>query len=241
MTKLIICNWKMNLGDANSLNFLNKLNIKSNFDGQYIICPPFTSIALVNDKLKMLNSSWLLGAQDCSAFDNGARKGDISSQMLKDSGCSYVIVGHSERRMYHGEDNEMVKAKALNALQHQLIPIMCIGETEKAYSLGKTKEVLKKQLEESMPSKECVVAYEPVWAIGTGKVPKIEEIEATHQFIQSVLISLGFCDIPVVYGGSVQADNITEILDQPSVAGVLIGGASVKADSMNQIIKELSL
>lgn len=241
MTKLIICNWKMNLGDGAASEFLDELNMQSPSEGRFVVCPPFTSLSLVNNKLKALGSAWLLGGQDCSPSDKGARTGDISAQMLKNLGCSYVILGHSERRQYHNEDNKTVKTKALQSLTNQLTPIVCVGETEDAYNQGKTQDVLKRQLEESVPSKQCVVAYEPVWAIGTGKVPKIEEIEITHQFIQSVLRSLGFSNVSIIYGGSVKADNITQILNQPSVAGVLIGGASVQPESMNSIIQELSI
>ncbi len=242
MTKLIICNWKMNLGSQDSLEFLNQIEMAvSNKDNKFIVCPPYTSLESVGNNINKKKSDWVLGAQNCSDQEGGARTGDISASMLEDLGCQYVILGHSERRQYHLEDSKTVKMKALKALQHQLIPIICVGETEEAYSQGKTQEVLKKQLEESVPSKQCVVAYEPVWAIGTGKVPQIEDIEKTHQFIQTTLQSLGFSNIPIVYGGSVKADNITEILDQPTVSGVLIGGASIKPESMSEIIKELSI
>jgi len=242
MTKLIICNWKMNLGSQNSIEFLNQIEMAaSNKDNKFIVCPPYTSLELVGNNIKEKQSDWALGAQNCSDQEDGARTGDISASMLETLGCQYVILGHSERRQYHLEDSKTVKMKALKALQHQLIPIVCVGETEEAYNQGKTQEVLKKQLEESVPSKQCVVAYEPVWAIGTGKVPQVEEIEETHHFIQSVLQEFGFSNVSIVYGGSVKANNITEILGQPSVSGVLIGGASIKPESMNPIVSKLSI
>ncbi len=242
MTKFIICNWKMNLGNQDSIEFLNQIEMKSlNNDHQFIICPPYTSLGLVANNLKSKESDWHLGAQNCSDQDKGARTGDISAAMLKDLGCDYTILGHSERRQYHQESNESVKGKALKVIAHGMIPIICVGETEEDYIQGKTIDVLTEQLSGSVPSNQCIVAYEPVWAIGTGKVPTIKEIETVHQSIDNVLQDLGFLNVPIVYGGSVKPDNINQILSKPTVSGVLIGGASIQPESMNAIIKEVCL
>jgi triosephosphate isomerase len=241
MTNLIICNWKMNLGGCDALGFLDQITITDRQANTFVICPPFTSLPFVAEKLQNLKTSCAIGAQDCAEVGNGSRTGDISAEMLKSFGCTYVIVGHSERRQYHKETSITVKNKALKVIEQKMTPIICVGETEGDYKQGNTQRVLKKQLAESVPSKQCVIAYEPVWAIGTGKIPKTEEIQQTHQFIEEALSDLGFSNIPIVYGGSVKADNISQILLQPSVSGVLIGGASIKVDSMNAIIKELSI
>ena len=242
MTKLIICNWKMNLGGQDSIEFLTQIDMgPSNKGNKFILCPPYTSLGLVANHLKNKGADWYLGAQNCSDQDKGARTGDVSAIMLKNLGCGYIILGHSERRQHHQESNESVKAKAVKAITHDMMPIICVGETKDDYNNKKTIDVLKKQLAGSVSSKQCIVAYEPVWAIGTGKVATLEEIENVHQNIDAILRELGFANIPIVYGGSVKSDNIDQILSQPTVSGVLIGGASIQPESMNAIARKVCL
>jgi triosephosphate isomerase len=168
------------------------------------------------------NSLISLGAQDCHAQAEGAFTGDIAAGMLKEAGCAYVILGHSERRRDHGETDAVIAQKLNTAQSAGLIPILCIGETLAEYEGGKTAEVLKRQLALIKADGTLIIAYEPVWAIGSGKTPKPAEIQAAHAVIKTVLGR----DTPVLYGGSVNAANLAEIVAIPEVSGVLVGGAS---------------
>lgn len=242
MTKLIVCNWKMNLGGADATDFLPALNFKSHYNtARLVICPPYTTLALVHDFIKHQNLRCQLGAQDCSAAAKGAYTGDISAGMLKQLGCGYVILGHSERRLHHAESNRLVKEKATQALAQGLTPIICIGESEADYKAGKTIAILENQLKGSVPNGNVIIAYEPIWAIGTGKTPTLEEIDAVHKNIASILEKMGHNDTPILYGGSVNPDNLNQVLPLPHVGGVLIGGASIKPESMNAILQEVAL
>lgn len=220
MSKLIVGNWKMNGLTADSLDRAGKLAASGL---HMVVCPPATQIAAVAAAVK--GSKVLWGGQDCSAQGPGAFTGDIAAEMLKELGCSYVIVGHSERRQHHGETSAQVKAKAAKALAAGLTPIVCVGEVLAEREAGKHEAVVGQQLAESVPEGNVVIAYEPVWAIGTGKVASPEDIRAMHAFIRGKAGAL-----PILYGGSVKADNAREILHTPNVDGVLVGGASLKPD-----------
>jgi triosephosphate isomerase len=229
MGKLIVGNWKMNKGDEAGLqlarNFLN-------FKGNIVICPPYT---ILRDVVQLVRESSLkVGAQDCSPHLDGGYTGEISASMIKKNGCSYVILGHSEARTHRHETNELVCQKVERALDAALIPIVCIGETREAYENGKTQTVLRDQLEKSLPKtgQEIVVAYEPIWAIGTGLVPSLEYIQETHQFIQGITLHR----YPILYGGSVNSKNASEILSLSEVGGVLVGGASLQGEEFSKII-----
>ena len=226
--KFIIGNWKMNgnMGDKESLlTAIN--NIKT--DNKIILCLPFT---LLNGN----NHGITIGAQDVSPHDNGAYTGDISAQMLNDMGAQYVIVGHSERRLYHNETNELVRAKATMATKSGIIPIVCVGETMEEKNAGHTISVIKKMLLESIPENgEYIVAYEPRWAIGSGLTPTTNEIVTA---VKAVFDNLP-APKPILYGGSVTANNAHDIVSIPYVDGLLIGGASLKSDTFLPIIKSI--
>ena len=184
------------------------------------------------------------GAQDCSAHDKGAFTGEISAEMLKESGCSYVIVGHSERRQYHYESDQNVAAKAKKAHENKLTAIICVGETESQRDAGQEEDVIRDQLLNSLPgtahSNNTIIAYEPIWAIGTGKTASPEDVRKMHDFIRKTLRTK-YSDaeeFPILYGGSVKPDNAHALFSIDNVNGALIGGASLQAESFIGIAKQ---
>jgi triosephosphate isomerase len=207
-----------------------------------MVCPPATLLSRAREALK--DSTITLGAQDCNPLASGAHTGDISAEMLADAGATAVIVGHSERRHDHGESDALVHAKALAAYRAGLMAIICIGETEAQYRDGKTLDVLRGQLEGSVPegarAANTVVAYEPVWAIGTGLTPTPPEVAQVHGLIRSVLGHLlGDSEagaMRLLYGGSVKPSNAANLLFVPDVNGALVGGASLKAEDFYEIL-----
>ena len=196
-----------------------------------ILCVPFTIIAGANGPAA-------IGAQDVSAHDHGAFTGEISATMLHDAGAKYVIVGHSERRMYHGETNEIVRQKAQMALSAGLTPIICVGETMDERNAGKTLEIIESGVRESVPDTggDVIVAYEPRWAIGAGITPTDDEIATAHKLIAETLDKMGRGGTPILYGASVKGNNAAQIMSIPHVDGVLVGGASLKPDDLIPII-----
>jgi triosephosphate isomerase len=206
-----------------------------------LVCPPATLVMAVAEAVK--GSGVLVGGEDCHAKASGAHTGDISAEMLRDAGASHVIVGHSERRTDHGETDAVVRAKAEAAWRAGLLPIVCIGETLAERDAGRTLAVLETQLKGSVPSgataAKLVVAYEPVWAIGTGKTPTTAEVAAAHAHIRKVLGGLvpDAAGVRLLYGGSMKASNAAELLAAGDVDGGLIGGASLKADEFLAIAK----
>lgn len=233
--KYIVGNWKMNglTADAQALAGELKKNIQENAARSIIVCPPAPMLPMVQWTLKGI--AVLLGGQDCHYAEKGAHTGDVSAEMLKDIGCRYVIVGHSERRADHGENDALVSRKAEAAQRAGLTPIICIGETLIERDAGKTVEVLVRQASRSVPkslNENVIIAYEPVWAIGTGKTPTEGEIEETQAAIRQAFLGergLEQSCLSVLYGGSVKAGNAGAILALPSVGGVLVGGASLIA------------
>lgn len=239
--KLIAGNWKMNglLADGVELakgvaTEVKKLGRVSNVE--FLVCPPFTLLSSVKKALK--GAKVALGAQDCHFNLKGAHTGDISPAMLTDIGCSYVILGHSERRADHAESNELVNKKAVAAQAQGLKAVICIGETEAQRDAGQTIAVCKEQILGSVPEdatdKNTVVAYEPVWAIGTGKTPTAADVQEVHAEIRKALakkLGRGTANkIKILYGGSVKPSNAKEFLSLPDVDGALIGGASLKVE-----------
>jgi triosephosphate isomerase len=227
---IVIGNWKMNGLRADAVARVEALLARLQPPapaGTIGICPPATLLSVVQHLL--WHGSLLLGGQDCSSERAGAHTGDLSALMLKDAGCSAVIVGHSERRHGHGESDQVVRAKAEAALAAGLMPVLCIGETEAEWSAGKTLAVLDRQLDGSLPeaatADNLILAYEPVWAIGTGRTPSLEDIRRTHAHLRA---RLG--EIALLYGGSVKAKNAGEILALEGVDGALVGGASLDAE-----------
>ncbi len=202
----------------------------------FLVCPPALHLGSVRHALQGYPKI-KFGGQDCSSEENGAHTGDISASMLKDSGCSYVIVGHSERRSDHAESDAIVKAKALQALAADLKPVICVGETLEEREAGNALAVVEMQLNGSLPESnqwgEIVVAYEPVWAIGTGKVASVDDIRDMHANIRTIVGE----GVRILYGGSMKPENAGDILAIPHVDGGLIGGASLKAESFIGIAK----
>jgi triosephosphate isomerase len=242
MRALVAGNWKMN-GTAASLAELG--NLKDALAAKpahcdVLVCPPATLLAQAAWKVQ---GAFALGGQDCHAKPSGAFTGDISAEMLRDAGASHVIVGHSERRQYHRESDADVAAKAQAAWRAGLKAIICIGETEAQRQSGNHNPVCSGQLDGSVPkdatAANTLIAYEPVWAIGTGKTPTSADIAAMHAHIRACLVARlgeGARQMLILYGGSVKPDNAREILNLPEVGGALVGGASLKASDFLGII-----
>ena len=248
MRKIIIAgNWKMNknIGESIELANLIKRSIYDVEELEVVVCPTYTSLSDVKEVLMETNIK--LGAQDCYWQIEGAFTGEISPAMLKDVGCEYVIVGHSERRQFFGETNDSVNKKAKALLKEGLKPIVCVGEKLEDRKSGKTFDVIKDHVTNSLAgfSKDemlnTVIAYEPVWAIGTGVNATKEQAQEAHQYIRKLLKDIFGADVAksvrIQYGGSVKPDNIKELMSQEDVDGALVGGASLKADSFVQIVK----
>ena len=245
MKKLAAGNWKMN-GTRSSLAEVAALLAAHPAPAcEMLLCPPATLIAQMADAAR--GSALLVGAQDCHAKPQGAHTGDISVAMLKDAGATHVILGHSERRTDHGETDELVRAKAEAAVDAGLVAIVCIGETEAEHDAGKTLAVIGSQIDGSIPggatAANLVVAYEPVWAIGTGRTPTLAEIAEVHSFLRGRLRGLIGDEaegVRILYGGSVKPSNAGDIFAVPHVDGALVGGASLKAADFGAIVDALS-
>ncbi len=246
--KVIAGNWKMfkdlqETSDLISGILSNLRDLPSGVD--VIVCPPFTSLSLASGLLR--GTPLMLGAQNMSEFDEGAYTGEISWKMLRSAGCSYVILGHSERRQYFHESDERVNRKAKKALSAGLKPILCVGETLQEREGGVTRTVVETQVRGVLSGlsvldlARTIIAYEPVWAIGTGKNATPAQAEEVHAFIRSLvreIFGVEAADAFVIqYGGSVKPDNSSELLRQTDIDGALVGGACLKADSFCAIIK----
>lgn len=243
-----IANWKMNQTYSSISIFMNKIRERliGNPDIVPIICPSFIHIDQVNSYLD--DNNFLIGAQNVCEFEPGAFTGEISISMLNDSGVDYVILGHSERRNIFAETNKLINRKLKAIIKGNLQPILCIGEKLEDREKGNTHIILKDQLESAFYNlgdlnELSIIAYEPVWAIGTGIAADIETIENTHQSIRSFLKSYGFQSdsISILYGGSVTPGNCSEIYQLDNVDGFLIGGASLKAETFLNIYHQMSL
>ncbi len=244
MKKIVIANWKM-YGDLAMAASLSQAVVREEklhtAKVSVVLCPPASLLFSVASHIG--GSGVKMGGQDCHIQPEGAYTGDISANMLKQAGCQYVIVGHSERRKFHNESSRQVCQKATRAIKTGLIPVICIGETEEERTEGKTKDILAEQIRESIPeeafSNDFILAYEPVWAIGSGKTPTVDDIREIHTYIESFTAKRTGIDksrISVLYGGSVKASNAREIMATDGVAGVLVGGASLKEDEFCRII-----
>jgi len=215
---------------------------------EVVLCPPFTALSEVNEVIA--DSDIQLGAQDCFWQEEGAFTGEVSCKMLKDAGANFVIIGHSERRQFFGESNESVNKKIKAALKSELTPIMCVGETLNEREAGKTFKVLDDHLLgglkdiDAQEALKIVIAYEPVWAIGTGKTATPAQAQEAQKYIRDLLVKLYNKDIAneirIQYGGSVKPDNIAELMNEPDVDGALVGGASLQVESFSQIVKKAS-
>jgi len=243
--KLAAGNWKMN-GTGASLSEVEALKAAlSEPSVDVLICPPATLLSRLSDALD--GSAIVTGGQDCHAAGSGAHTGDISADMLRDSGATHVILGHSERRTDHGESDADVRAKAKSAIAAGLRAVICVGETLGEREAANTLSIIGGQLAGSVPdlvtADRLVIAYEPVWAIGTGKVPTTDQIGEVHDFIRAELekrfgSGVGR-SVPILYGGSVKGSNAAEIFAVSNVDGALVGGASLKAADFLPIVEAL--
>ncbi|OWZ83793.1 triose-phosphate isomerase [Natranaerobius trueperi] len=246
MARTIIAgNWKMNHGPKETQQFLSNLSDKY-FDKpnvEAVVCPPFISLPIFQEKVPKWLSS---GAQNMYFEESGAFTGEISPKMLADLGVKYVIIGHSERRGLFNEKDDDVNKKVRIALKYGLIPIICVGETENERDNNKTFEVVERQVKKAIcdtvkETLKCLVfAYEPVWAIGTGKASSGKDAEEVCEKIRGVLSSMGDLnqanEIPILYGGSVKPENLEEYLSQPNINGALVGGKSLDANSFSELL-----
>jgi triosephosphate isomerase len=244
---LIAGNWKMNKTTGEAIELAQKLveSLKDVNDRDILICPPFTALYSVYQVIKGTNIK--LGAQDVFYENSGAFTGEISPIMLKDVGCEYVIIGHSERRHIIGETDELINKKIKAAINNGLKTILCVGELLEEREAGKTLEVVKTQIEKGLNGvskeemKNIVIAYEPVWAIGTGKTAKPEDAQEVHAYIRKLLSKLYSKEIAdetiIQYGGSVKASNIDSLMAMPDIDGALVGGASLVAEEFTRIVK----
>ncbi len=246
--QLIAGNWKMN-GTIDETKTLLEGLLSGSFDSSkadMVVCPPFTALSYAGNLLK--GSKIAVGAQDMSVHENGAYTAEISAGMLLTVGVSFVILGHSERRQYHAESNQMINAKAKVAIEAGLTPIICVGETLEDRESGNTETVIGQQIDGTLFEfsaellNKSVIAYEPVWAIGTGKTATPEMAQDVHQFIRNRIAGIdkeAAEKIQILYGGSVKPDNAKSLLSQPDIDGALVGGAALKADDFLKIINSL--
>lgn len=242
--KLAAGNWKMNGTSAELARLKTLAETHAGAGCEVLICPPATLLSRAAEALS--GSGIALGGQDCHAAVTGAHTGDCSAEMLKDAGASHVILGHSERRADHGEADAQVRAKSEAALAAGLIAVICLGESLEEREAGRTLEVIGTQLQGSLPDSTSgdtvVIAYEPVWAIGTGKVPSTDQIGEVHDFLRTRLTErFGETGktVRLLYGGSVKAGNAGEIFAVSNVDGALVGGASLKPEDFGPIIEAL--
>ena len=239
--KLIVANWKMNFFYKQAYNFCKKIiSKKKQIKNNFIICPPSSLIFRLSNKFRQIN----FGAQDCSAVNEfGAYTGDINSKMLKDINCKYTLIGHSERRELYKEDESLISLKILSALKSNIKPILCVGENLNQKRRGDTKKILKYQLNKVLLKKKefkkVIIAYEPVWAIGTGKTPSVEDISNTILYIKNILAKKSsiYKNVLVLYGGSVNTNNSKLFLDNINIDGLLVGGASLIFNSFFSMLK----
>jgi len=243
---LIAGNWKMYKTRREARDVVNALLplVANNKPVEIAICPPATALNDLADLVKGTNVA--LGAQNCHWEDEGAFTGELSPRMLKDAGCKYVIVGHSERRQFFGETDANINKKARALYRNQIIPIICVGETLAEREASRTAEVVTTQLKgclAGLPAErfaESVIAYEPVWAIGTGKTATPEQAQEVHALIRKLIAEIFGPNVAeqvrIQYGGSVKPENATTLMTQPDIDGALVGGASLKADSFAAIV-----
>jgi triosephosphate isomerase len=240
---LIAGNWKMNTAKDEAIRLINELRPELNkiSNVEKVVCPPFISIVPVYDAL--VGSNIKIGAQNLFFEEKGAYTGEISPLMLAGI-CEYVIIGHSERRQYFHETGEMISKKVTAAIRHNIKPILCVGENLIQYEAGKTRDVVSEQLKSSLAGVDegnsLTIAYEPVWAIGTGKAATGKQANATISLVRSIIYDKYKSDVAdnarILYGGSVTAGNIAEFVAQPEIDGALVGGASLKAKEFTDIV-----
>ncbi|GAB4317916.1 MAG: triose-phosphate isomerase [Candidatus Sumerlaeia bacterium] len=245
-TPVIAGNWKLNKTIGETLDFINAF-LPLAAGAQHcdiVICPPFTALSRAAERLR--GSRIALGAQDCYWEEAGAFTGEVSPVMLKDAGCRYCIVGHSERRQYFGETDEGVNKKALALLRAGLTPIICVGELLAQREAGQTEQIVAAQIRGCLKGfsadqiRASIIAYEPVWAIGTGRAATPEMAQDVHVLVRNLLGELAgaatAADVRILYGGSVTPQNVKALMAQPDIDGALVGGASLKVESFSQLV-----
>jgi triosephosphate isomerase (TIM) len=244
-SKLVVGNWKMNGNRVANADLLGALKAAAPWRAEVAVCVP--GVYLADTVLTLQGSPIAWGAQDCSSHEKGAYTGEVSPAMLAEFGCRYVIVGHSERRQFHAESDQLVAEKAKLALAHRLTPIVCVGETLAEREAGQTEAVVKRQLSVVIHTlahciSQVVVAYEPVWAIGTGKTATPEQAQAVHALLRTQLraATTKADEMSLLYGGSVKADNAATLFAQADIDGGLIGGASLVASDFASICRAAS-
>lgn len=240
MKKIFAANWKLHKSPQQTRDFFKSFVSDSNsVQGEIVFFPPATSWEAASQSLSGTSVFW--GAQNTYFEAQGAFTGENSAQVLKDLGGKYVLVGHSERRKVFGETDELLAKKVQHVLSLNLVPMLCIGETLEERERQLTNQVNERQLKTALqgvsPSAPFVVAYEPVWAIGTGKVATPEQAEEAHRFIKETLKKMGYLDVAVLYGGSVKPENARELLSRPGIDGFLVGGASLEPKSFLSICR----
>ncbi len=245
--KFIAGNWKMNKTNREAKELVEGLvrELKGIDSLDIVVCPPFTALSDVKSVIKGTNIA--LGAQNMYFEEKGAFTGEISPLMLKDVGCEYVILGHSERRGIFGEKSELIEKKVISAFSHGLIPILCVGETLEEREAGDTFKVVEGELRNELKSisnddiKKIVIAYEPIWAIGTGKSATSSDAKEVIDFIRDILKEMFDKEtkdvVRILYGGSVKPENISSFMKEETIDGALVGGASLKVDSFSAIVK----
>lgn len=245
MKNIIVANWKLNpLTKEESIKLFDAIeNGVDNNNSDIVICPPFIFLSVLGESKNIK-----LGAQNCFWEKKGAFTGEISPEMLKDLGCEFVIIGHSERRQYFNETDEVINKKLKAAIGAGLKPILCVGETESQREVGETDEVIAKQIIEGLTGileeefKNIIIAYEPVWAIGTGNACEAEEANRMAETIRKVVAKTYSKkvseNLPILYGGSVNSDNSKKYINQTEINGFLVGGASLKAEEFLKIIND---
>ena len=235
-SSFFIANWKLNGNFQFIDQFITEISLPRDSSKCVVICP--TSIHL--DYMSKMKTEFYVGAQNVSQYEDGAFTGEISADSLTDLNINFCIVGHSERRKFFFEKNEEINLKSAILIKNHLIPIICIGETLEEKEKGITNDILEEQLKKSIPIKSnyenTIIAYEPVWAIGTGLTPTNEEINDTHKFIREHNVK--YNKFKIIYGGSVKSTNVKEITSLSNVDGALIGGASLKSDEFTKIIQD---
>ncbi|MGO1368403.1 MAG: triose-phosphate isomerase [Senegalia sp. (in: firmicutes)] len=243
---IIAGNWKMNKTISEGVDFVKEIkHLGDNTDVEVVVCVPFVSLLSVKKELEASNIK--LGAQNIHFEENGAYTGEISPLMLKEIGVDYAIIGHSERREYFNETNETVNKKVKSSLAHDIKPIVCVGETLEEREDNSAKEKIKTQITKALEDvskddmKNIVLAYEPIWAIGTGKTASSEDANEMISYIRNLIrdkydeeISE---EVRIQYGGSVKPNNVTEIMNEPDIDGALVGGASLKKDDFTELVR----
>jgi len=246
-TPIMAGNWKMHKTAREAVDFVTLLQKELGDweETEVVVAPPFVALAPVAERLS--GTAIALAAQDCFWEEEGAYTGEVSAPMLRDVGCRYVIVGHSERRAYFGETDETVNKKVHALLSHDLRPIVCVGESLQERERGDTTQIVARQLKEGLKAldetavRKVVIAYEPLWAIGTGKTATPEQAQEVHAFIRGLMSSIFNPaiaeEVRIQYGGSVKPDNVDQLMAQADIDGALVGGASLKVDAFARIVR----